>query len=130
MQFLHQVRATCLKRSGSGWCQGVLKQYVPGQKLAYVIEWNVDPKVLENVDEQDMDILMHQYKECDKRRLLDIECVGMEIFGQGCRSRLLHVGEDWFAQQSCFTMKRWKSTSYCIEMRQMNGLLLIESMRS
>jgi hypothetical protein len=40
----------------------------------------VDPKVLENVDEQDMDVLTHQYKECDKRRLLDIECVGMEIF--------------------------------------------------
>jgi hypothetical protein len=75
-----EVRATSLKRNGSGWCQGVLKQYVPGQKLPYVIEWNVDPKVYENVDEQDMDILTHNYKECDKRRLLDIECVGMEVF--------------------------------------------------
>jgi hypothetical protein len=75
-----EVRATSLKRKGSGWCQGVLKQYDPTQKLPYVIEWDVDPKVYENVDEADMEILTHQYKECDKRRLLDIECVGMEIF--------------------------------------------------
>jgi hypothetical protein len=75
-----EVRATCLKRSGSGWCQGVLKQYNPGQKLPYVIEWDVEPKVLENVDEQDMDVLTHYYRECDKRRLLDMECVGMELF--------------------------------------------------
>jgi hypothetical protein len=57
-----------------------LKQYNPGQKLPYVIEWDVEPKVLENVDEKDMDVLTHYYRECDKRRLLDMECVGMELF--------------------------------------------------
>ncbi len=51
-------------------------------------------------------------------------------FGQSCQTRLLHVEEDWFAQQSCFTMKRWKSTSYCIEMGRMNGLVVIASTRS
>ncbi len=75
-----EVRTTSLKRTGSGWCQGVLKQYDPAQKLPYVIEWDLDPKVYENVDETDMDLLTHNYKECDKRRLLDIECVGMEVF--------------------------------------------------
>jgi hypothetical protein len=50
------------------------------QKLPYVIEWDLDPKVYENVDETDMDLLTHNYKECDKRQLLDIECVGMEVF--------------------------------------------------
>ncbi len=124
-----EVRATSLKRKGSGWCQGVLKQYDSTQKLPYAIEWDMDPKVYENVDEADMEVLTHQYKECDKKRLLDIECVGMEFFLQGCQTRLLHVVEDWFAQQSCFTMKRWRSTRYCIEMGQMNGLLIFESTR-
>jgi hypothetical protein len=75
-----EVRTTSLKRTGSGWCQGVLKQYDPAQKLPYVIEWDLDPEVYENVDETDMDLLTHNYKECDKRRLLDIECVRMEVF--------------------------------------------------
>jgi hypothetical protein len=45
----------------------------------YRIEWNDDPKVYENCNLDKMILPTHHYIECDKRRLLDMDCVGMEI---------------------------------------------------
>ena len=68
-----------LTMTRTGWCEGVLIQYNPDDVYSYRIEWNNDPKVQENCTLEEMHLLTHHYRECDKRRLLDIECVGKEI---------------------------------------------------
>ena len=68
-----------LTNSRTGWCEGVVIEYNPDHNHPYRIEWKDDPKVYENCNLHEMHLLTHHYKECDKRRLLDMECVGTEI---------------------------------------------------
>jgi hypothetical protein len=75
-----ELRTPFLKLIRTGWCEGVLTAFDTEKSHPYLIEWNVDPKVCENVNEEEMQFLTHHYRECDRRRLLDIECVETEIF--------------------------------------------------
>ena len=74
-----EYRVPKLTRTRTGWCEGVVIEYNPDHAHPWRIEWNDIPKVYENCNLQEMNLLTHQYKECDKRRLLDMDCVGKEI---------------------------------------------------
>ena len=74
-----EYRVPKLTNSRTGWCEGVVIEYNPDHNHPYRIEWKDDPKVYENCNLNEMHLLTHHYKECDKRRLLDMECVGTEI---------------------------------------------------
>ena len=74
-----EFRVPNLTRTRTGWCEGVVIEYNPNHLHPYRIEWKNDPKVYENCNLDEMNLLTHHYKECDKRRLLDIDCVGKEI---------------------------------------------------
>ena len=74
-----EFRVPNLTRTRTGWCQGVVIEYNQDHSHPYRIEWKNDPKVYENCNLDEMQLLTHHYKECDKRRLLDMECVGMEL---------------------------------------------------
>jgi hypothetical protein len=74
-----EFRVPNLTRTRTGWCEGVVIEYNPNHPHPYRIEWKNDPKVYENCNLDEMNLLTHHYKECDKRRLLDIDCVGKEI---------------------------------------------------
>ncbi len=75
-----EFRVPNLTRTRTGWRQGVVIEYNPDHSHPYRIEWKNDPKVYENCNLDEMHLFTHHYKECDKRRLLDMECVGMEMF--------------------------------------------------
>ena len=74
-----EFRVPNLTRTRTGWCEGVVIEYNPNHPHPYRIEWKNEPKVYENCNLHEMILLTHHYKECDKRRLLDIDCVGKEI---------------------------------------------------
>jgi hypothetical protein len=74
-----ESRVPKLTLTRTGWCEGVVIQYNPDHGHPYRIEWNNDPKVHENCTLEELHLFTHHYRECDKRRLLDIECVGKEI---------------------------------------------------
>ena len=81
-----EFRVPKLTRTRTGWCEGVVIEYNPNHAHPYRIEWNNDPKVQENCTLDEMNLLTHHYRECDKRRLLDIDCVGKEILEPLCPS--------------------------------------------
>ncbi len=72
-----EFRVPKLARTRTGWLDGVVIEYNPEHTHPYRIEWN--PKVYENCNLEEMHLLTHHFRECDKRWLLDMDCVGMEI---------------------------------------------------
>ncbi len=67
-----EFRVPKLARTRTGWLDGVVTEYHPEHTHPYRIEWNDNPKMYENCNLEEMYLLTHHFRECDKRRLLDI----------------------------------------------------------
>ena len=68
-----------LKTTRTGWVAGMLTGFTEGDTKPYTIEWDTYPKQVSHVDTQEMIILRRDFSGSDKRRLLDMVCVGSEV---------------------------------------------------
>ena len=68
-----------LTQTRTGWVAGLLTGFTEGDAKPYVIEWNTKPKQVSHVDDEEMLILRRDFLGSDKRRLLDMLCVGTEV---------------------------------------------------
>jgi hypothetical protein len=68
-----------LKATRTGWVGGLLTSFKEGESKPYTIEWDTDPKIVSHVDTDEMFILRRDFMGSDKRRLLDMVCVGSEV---------------------------------------------------
>jgi hypothetical protein len=68
-----------LKQTRTGWVAGLLTGFTEGEAKTYAIEWNTKPKEVSHVDDEEMVILRRDFLGSDKRRLLDMLCVGTEV---------------------------------------------------
>ena len=62
-----EYRVPTLTRTRTGWCEGVVIEYNPDHAHPWRIEWNDIPKVYENCNLQEMNLLTHHYKELGRR---------------------------------------------------------------
>ena len=68
-----------LKETRTGWVAGLLTGFTEGEAKPYAIEWNTKPKQVCHVDTEELVILRRDFIGSDKRRLLDMVCVGTEV---------------------------------------------------
>ncbi len=68
-----------MKQTRTGWVAGLLTGFKEGEPKPYAIEWDTDSKVVTHVDVEEMFILRRDFIGSDKRRVLDMVCVGTEV---------------------------------------------------
>ena len=89
-----EVRTTSLKRTGSGWCQGVLKQYDPGQKQPMSLNGTWTQKCTKTSTKQIWTYSRTTTKNATKDGCSILSVWGWKFSGLGLRTRQLHGVEN------------------------------------
>jgi len=75
-----------LSRTRTGWTAGRLIAYDAKAIKPYVIGWTSIPKLSDAVTYKEMEVLVRQYKQAEKRKVIDWFCTGMDLLWKVPRS--------------------------------------------